>query len=377
MPKCATLALDSDAGLIAETALIRLTVRGWPPLEGGDQPHDNPPSPLTIARQSLRLSPSRHPPWDMLAPAAAFRSIGDVRPCSFRYLTSPNRAAFASSLALSETVAAPPTAVHLRTSFADAWNESGLLLRYGAPLSTKPSAAAASHWLDAACPSTSARAGGSGGGGGTWLETIDANFFSDSPGLIRELQRRRRGRAMSGRTSSSSSRGESGSSRRDDSGDEGGGSGCEVGSSDAELSLNEMTTRSWNAPAAATRKALADLVIAGLSTHLYVAPQLHMCPRLKGCEHHAEDPHSYHWSGFFIPLLLRSFCTERVALAVPGCKRYPAIFVRDLPGHLHGSLGPKPGFRWRIMQHQIPAAHPCKRMRQPDRCYRHWVAALL
>lgn len=373
-PRC-----KSDKAVrLADTPLIRLAVIGWPPL---DEPHSF--GVLGTAERAARAQAAsgKHASSQQLAstavaaltPARFFLPPG-LHPCRCRYLTTPDRAKFVSSgasgasgtslLAPWEGAIAPQAAVHLRTSFADAWNETHLMLRYGAPLSATPSAAAAAKWLDAACPE-----------GTAWLQRPKVRVFSDSPGLLRELQRRRSGSFGTGLVSSRASTEAKGfvRHRRRRAHPSSG-----TSSSHHHPSLDEATTRTWSATESATRAALADVVVAALSQHLYVAPQLHRCVGMRGCKNTTADPHHWHWSSFFRPLLLRSFCIDRLALAVPGCSRYPATFVRDLPGHLQVALGPKAGqARYRIMQTQFWEAHPCKGVGAPHECYRQWVGALI
>lgn len=376
MPRCATLALDHDAGsILAEASLIRLTVRGWPPLE------QTSPTPLDIATRwtsqaygsSSGGGSGGGAPALLGAPAHAFRSTigGGVSACSSRYLTHPRRSHLFTTAAQMRwsTLAAPHAAVHLRTGFADAWNDTGLLLRHGAPLSARSSDRAAAAWLEAACPPAPSSSTGST----MWLEYADVHIYSDAPGLLRELSRRRHHHGHCERRAS----GKMNATRVRCTSRAGTAAGAGIADGSTSGGLAEVTTRSWSAPESATRAALADLILAGLSPHLHIGPQLHLCPHLTGCKNHSIDPRHFHWSGFFRPLVLRSFCTERVVLAVPGCERLPAIFVRDLPGHLQAALGPKPGSRWHILRGQMPAAHPCKRIRHADNCYRNWVAAML
>lgn len=83
-------------------------------------------------------------------------------------------------------------------------------------------------------------------------------------------------------------------------------------------------------------------------------------------------------------MLMRSFCTESVALSVPGCTGFPATFIRDLPGHLAFCLSKRESSgrrRFYYLLKSMPGNHPCKKPRRLRRepewaCYRSWVAAL-
>ncbi len=139
---------------------------------------------------------------------------------------------------------------------------------------------------------------------------------------------------------------------------------------------------------------------AGLSAALYVAPQQPPCYRnFTRCKRlaHALQPETsevLQWSGFSRPLLMRSVCTARVEMAVPGCSGFPIVFLRDMAGHVsrmilikrggkfttYADLLHSRGYRtYPVMRHHLqlaPRRHPCARIKTPLKCYRDWVAAL-
>jgi hypothetical protein len=333
-------------GPMSDASLIRLTIVGWVPLEIA---RVDPGSALEQARQR----PSTPTP-------ASAHMLRRVDRCTFRYVTTP-----LPSLLTAEPggapadmeAAAPASAVHFRTGFADVEDEELVARLHAANRSRSRRVArrvatgfTAGAWLEAACPRPA------------WLTTADPDgrrhsVFSDAPGLLREIRRRSNTSSdVLGATPDPAPVDHQGSPRP----------------------MPQTTTRTWGAASRdAIRAALADLVSAGLSSTLYVAPQLHHCRHEEGharesflrrescgTRFFAEDPANWHWSTFYRPLISRSLCTERVVLSVPGCEAFPGVFTRDQPVHLRHLLLSRDvediSRRFRQFQHTVLPSHPCK-----------------
>jgi hypothetical protein len=314
-PRCHFKLRQKNETRLIDAGLIRLTLLGWPPME------PQPSTPKAWAHHArLALATS-------LPPAEHHPTAGPPR-CSCRYVTQPRLAAFTSPASSSPltpwmSTTASHAAVHLRTNFADA-NET-------LATSVAPSPKIAKQWLDAACPDS------------FWLHSSDVHVFSDSPGLLREIRRQR-------------------------------------GHDDGQPTPFLLTSKTWQASSdEPTRAAIADLILAGLSTVLSVAGQLHICVWNHCKLDYTMDPANLHSTSLYRALLMRSFCVRKVALTVRGCEAYPTVFVRDLPAHLSVAMGTNPGVVLRNTLKLTPPSHPCRRLPVASRaveCYRSWLAAL-
>ena len=334
MPDCLSREAHRTRKSIASAALIHLTLVGWPPFEQDDALE------RAVGRDATLFSPVRaHQP-------------NGLDPCLCRYVTTPSPS-LAAALPPRDFVATR-SAVHLRTGYADQWNDRRLE-------SIAASQAEAATWLSVACPRPEWLLAASDGRGRHFV-------LSDAPGLLREIDRRR---------------------------------GVKSAKLLPESHSAMLLTRTWQSEFAdgATRAALVDIVQAGLSAELYIAPQLHLCNSVQVSSAqlatqcgmaYAQNVSNWHWSAFHRPLLSRSMCMQRVALTVPGCEPFASTFPRDLPLHLGAVLSGRALHR-RVGRLLAPMSeeHPCKQTRGSDgggtspkastalasACYRSWLAA--
>ena len=240
-----------------------------------------------------------------------FRSLDT---CTCRYVTQPRASRPTTQLLLA------PTAIHLRSGFADA--SATMTLR------TQPSQAETSVWLRAAC------------GNEPFADGRPRFVFSDSPGLSHFLKQRYSHVQVAPRSQHS-----------------------------------KGTTRTWRGASREVRfGALDDIVHAGKSTQLHVAPQ-----RKGDCMLHCtQEGEQLTWSTFYRPILQRSVCLVGVRVGIPECQNYPNVFIRDLPKHLaltHNLAAGKKPLAFQRMQRVMEPWHPCKNA-SIKTCYASFIAAL-
>ena len=258
-----------------------------------------------------------------------------VDPCLSRYVTAlRDGVRYRKLLQL-----ASPMAVHLRTGFADAVD--GMI---GSVIADDR---AADDWLSAACRSTEPFGG-----------QQRVYVLSDSAGLLRSIARHALHSSVRMR---------------------------------ADTAPRNQSSRSWWTTNVEQQfEVLDDMVIAGLSNVLSVAPQLRM--------NRGGVSVGRQWSSFFWPTARRSMCLTEVRFEVRECPDFESVFPRDLPSwidlrlpwntdskdphaNLHvlnvSSLTAKFPARYeRLRRNGLRSArHPCKHLIDAAACYQVFVAA--
>ena len=228
----------------------------------------------------------------------------------------------------------------MRTGYAD--------LADAVAASVRSDCSARRRWIDAAC-------GGDPFGG----ETRQRYLLTDAPGLALELQQRYPRQVVSSVAASEYS------ARR--------------------VEQTRAATRTWKAPPEVMRAVYDDVVAAGWSSAIQVAPQRTAHRRDFQTKRRAFG--RVQTSRFWVAVAARSMCLDRCDPAVPQCASYAEIFFRDLPlllevkqlptlsmigwarnatrfARLPAPLERLPPLmaarRWHAMQAEMPAAHPCK-----------------
>lgn len=260
-----------------------------------------------------------------------------VDPCLSRYVTAlRDGVRYRKLLRL-----ASPMAVHLRTGFADAVD--------GMIGSVVPDDLAADDWLRAACRSTIPF-----GRGGQQRVYV----LSDSAGLLRSIARHAPPSYVRVR---------------------------------ADIAPRNQSSRSWWTTNVEQQfEVLDDIVVAGLSNVLSVAPQLRM--------NRGGFSVGRQWSSFFWPTARRSMCLTEVRFEVTECPHFERVFPRDLTSwidlrlpwntdakdphaNLHvpnvSSLTAKFPARYeRLRRNGLRSArHPCRHLTNAAACYQMFVAA--
>ena len=263
-----------------------------------------------------------------------------VDPCLSRDVTQPrDELRYRSLMQL-----AAPMAVHLRTGFADALD--------GVIGSVVADARSADDWLSAAC------------GSHPFGDSHTPRYvLSDSAGLLRSLVRSYPAIVRV---------------RRD-------------------VAPRNQSSRSWWTTSKQQQfEVLDDIVLAGLSRVLTVAPQRKL--------HKNGQLDTRTWSSMFWPVARRSMCLTEVQFEMRECPDFERVFLRDLPvwlqlrmpfGWAQDSRNPhadravpnltvlparRPLHYEALRAHgflaQARFEHPCKRLRSAAQCYRAFVAAL-
>ena len=207
--------------------------------------------------------------------------------CLARYVTEPLLKGRYRSL----QQRAAPTAVHLRTGFADAHD---IVVQ-----SVDPSPSSARLWATAAC------------GERPFSDGHPRFIMSDSPGLLRQLESLPRCTTVAP-TADAGVAATSETCARIGVGGRG---------------LNSASTRTWNTNRAAKFIAFDDIVLAGLAESLHVAPQHGI---LRSGHLAAQQ-----YSSFYIPLMARSMCIREIVPTVSSCMAFAEVFPRDLTFWMH------------------------------------------
>lgn len=194
-------------------------------------------------------------------------------PCLCRYVTQPWRQP--------GHITGAPTALHMRTGFADSsdavtWNVS-------------TDRAASSRWIRAAC------------GADPFRDGRERYLLTDGPGIALALHARYAHLRTGGAVHNYSGR---------------------------AIGQTRVATRTWKAPPEVTSAVYDDVVAAGWSSVLQVAPQrtAHRRELLK-----KRAFGRLHVSSFWVGVVARSMCLVRCEPRVPECPHFADVFIRDLP----------------------------------------------
>lgn len=265
-----------------------------------------------------------------------------VDPCLSRAVTEPLDVRRHTRL---RDTRAAEMALHMRTGFADAADTM--------ITSVAPDNRTADDWLRAACGSDpfGARADRS------------LTVLSDSAGLLRSLERRYPTKVLM---------------------------------RPGAVPRNQSSRSWWTSNLEQQFETLDDIVVAGLSRVLVVAPQLQI---IGGHVYGATI-----WSSFFWPAARRSVCLSEVRFGLPECASFGRVFLRDLPQWLDlklpwsidsvnarddrfvsniSALEARRPLRYEALRThgfrdtaRRSGAHPCRHVRQAALCYKMFVAAL-
>jgi len=269
-------------------------------------------------------------------PARALSKMLGVHPCVARYVTTPLRQ---SRLRALPPIA--PTTLHFRTGLADA--EDAVLWI----VSRVKSHTAA--WVRAAC------------GADPFADGARRFLLSDSPGLLRHFAT----------------------------------SYPHVQISRDAAPNSSTSTRTWivSRDGDARFAALDDIVYAGLSSQLQLAPQRVVCLR----DSRELCSNASQLSSFYRPIAVRSMCVQHVVGSVPECPAFPDVFIRDLPARMdfgarirrqlvrtgdynltyEAPLARSRVKEWVLLKgNQMRPFQPCRNLSLPA-CYRYFAEALM